>query len=77
MPPTESHTSVGRLTPAEIEVLSQLSNQLSVSAIAAGRSRSVATISKQKQSAMRKLGITSSHQLHVYLSQVRNDTDDA
>ncbi|AWH29573.1 DNA-binding response regulator [Stenotrophomonas sp. YAU14A_MKIMI4_1] len=63
----------GDLTKAEIDVLRQLSNKLSVTEIAQRRSRSVATISRQKTSAMKKLGINNSRQLHSYLSSLRGD----
>lgn len=61
----------GRLTRAEVEVLRQLANNMSVSAIALRSSRSKATISKQKASAMKKLGLDDSTQLYTYLSSLR------
>nr|WP_301554039.1 response regulator transcription factor [Stenotrophomonas sp. ZAC14A_NAIMI4_1] len=59
------------LTKAEIDVLRQLANNLSVTAIAARSSRSVATISKQKTSAMKKLGLVDTMQLYTYLRSLR------
>jgi len=59
------------LTKAEIDVLRQLANNLSVTAIAARSSRSVATISKQKTSAMKKLGLDDTRQLYAYLCALR------
>lgn len=59
------------LTQAEIDVLRQLANNLSVTAIATRSSRSVATISKQKTSAMRKLGLVDTMQLYTYLRSLR------
>jgi len=66
VPPPEAE-----LTKAEIDVLRQLANNLSVTAIAARSSRSVATISKQKTSAMRKLGLVDTMQLYNYLRALR------
>lgn len=59
------------LTTSEVEVLRQLADNLSVSAIATRSSRTKATISKQKSSAMKKLRIDDDAQLYAYLSQVR------
>lgn len=56
------------LSPREADVLRMIAARHSVSEIAAQQNRSVATISHQKASAMRKLGITSDVELHLYLA---------
>lgn len=59
---------VSQLSPREIEVLRLIAARRTVSEIAQQQSRSVATISHQKISAMRKLGLASNAELHVFLS---------
>ncbi len=61
----------GRLTRAEVDVLRQLGIHLSMTEIADRRSRSITTISRQKASAMKKLGLSNSRQLHDYLNSLR------
>lgn len=63
-----------RLTASEAEVLRQLANNLTVSAIASRSSRTVATISKQKASAMKKLDLHGNAQLYAYLSYLRGES---
>jgi len=55
------------LSPRETEVLRLLANGMSVSGIAAQLNRSITTISHQKNSAMRKLGITNDADLFSFL----------
>ena len=55
------------LSPRETEVLRLLANGMSVSGIAAQLNRSITTISHQKNSAMRKLGITNEADLFSFL----------
>lgn len=57
-----------RLTRKEIEVLRELFNGYSVGHIARAQQRSVKTISAQKMSAMRKLGVETDHELIILLS---------
>ncbi|WP_460132059.1 response regulator transcription factor [Pseudomonas sp. S1_E04] len=57
------------LTPKEQEVLRCFLDGMSVSSIAAKFSRSASTISTQKQSAYRKLGITSDSELFKFTQQ--------
>nr|WP_314561603.1 response regulator transcription factor [uncultured Pseudomonas sp.] len=57
------------LTPKEHEVLRCFLNGMSVSSIAAKFSRSASTISTQKQSAYRKLGIGSDSELFMFTQQ--------
>ncbi|MDA5337279.1 response regulator transcription factor [Stenotrophomonas maltophilia] len=65
------HIPSERLTTAEVEVLRQLSIHLSMTEIADRRSRSITTISRQKASAMKKLGLSNSRELHDYLNSLR------
>ena len=51
------------LTPREHEVLRCMLEGMSITAIARKFSRAVATISAQKHSALRKLGLRSTHEL--------------
>lgn len=60
-----------RLTRAEVDVLRQLSIRLSMTEIADRRSRSITTVSRQKASAMKKLGLRNSRELHDYLNSLR------
>lgn len=60
-------TKAKQLSAREIEVLRMISSHKTVSEIAALQNRSIATISHQKISAMRKLGIATDAELHVYL----------
>jgi len=59
---------VSQLSPREIEVLRLIAAHRTVSEIAQQQNRSVATISHQKISGMRKLGLTTDAELHVYLN---------
>ncbi|MBO0493282.1 response regulator transcription factor [Pseudomonas sp. Marseille-Q1929] len=70
--PVERATSVrlnSRLTPKEQEVLRCFLEGMSVSSIAVKFSRSVSTISTQKQSAYRKLGIKTDGELFMFTKQ--------
>ncbi|WP_438867869.1 response regulator [Pseudomonas sp. L1(2025)] len=58
-----------RLTPKEQEVLRCFLDGMSVNSIAAKFSRSASTISTQKQSAYRKLGISSDSELFKFTQQ--------
>ena len=58
-----------RLTPKEQEVLRCFLEGMSVSSIAVKFSRSVSTISTQKQSAYRKLGIKTDSELFMFTKQ--------
>lgn len=57
------------LSPKEIEVARLLASGLSVSEIAARLHRSKQTVSAQKVSAMRKLGVTNDAALFIYLQE--------
>jgi two-component system capsular synthesis response regulator RcsB len=57
-----------QLSPREIEVLRLIAAHRTVSEIAQQQNRSVATISHQKISGMRKLGFTTDAELHVFLN---------
>lgn len=57
-----------QLSPREIEVLRLIAAHRTVSEIAVQQNRSVATISHQKISAMRKLGLATDAELHVLLN---------
>lgn len=59
---------ISQLSPREIEVLRLIAAHRTVSEIAQQQNRSVATISHQKISGMRKLGLASDAELHVFLS---------
>ncbi len=56
----------GRLSPHEAEVVRLFVHGLTVTAIAERLSRSVKTISRQKNDAMRKLGVDNHSQLYAY-----------
>lgn len=65
----ESRTEgILRLSPREAEVLRLYAARHTVSEIASMHNRSVATISHQKICGMRKLGITTDAELHVFLN---------
>jgi two-component system capsular synthesis response regulator RcsB len=57
------------LSPRELEVIRLLAAGLSVGAIALQLSRSKQTVSAQKVSAMRKLGLTNDAALFIYLQE--------
>ncbi|MGL4270873.1 MAG: helix-turn-helix domain-containing protein, partial [Pseudomonas paracarnis] len=57
------------LTPKEREVLRCFLDGMSVSSIAAKFSRSASTISTQKQSAYRKLGVRNDSELFKFIQQ--------
>lgn len=57
-----------QLSAREIEVLRMIAGHKTVSEIAALQNRSIATISHQKINAMRKLGLATDAELHIYLS---------
>ncbi|WP_159093614.1 response regulator transcription factor [Stenotrophomonas sp. SAU14A_NAIMI4_8] len=59
---------VSQLSPREIDVLRQIAAHRTVGEIAVQQMRSVATISHQKISGMRKLGLKTDAELHVFLS---------
>ncbi|WP_342321931.1 response regulator [Kosakonia sp. BYX6] len=58
------------LTPKENEVLRLLLRGLTVNEISTRLSRTKQTVSAQKKSAMRKLGVTSEYELYEYLQQL-------
>jgi two-component system capsular synthesis response regulator RcsB len=57
------------LSPKELEVVRLLASGLSVSEIAGRLHRSKQTVSAQKVSAMRKLGVTNDAALFIYLQE--------
>lgn len=68
----EARDLAHRATPAalskgERDVLDGLGRGLNLSMIAQQRGRSPKTVSRQKSDAMRKLGLTSNHELHAFL----------
>ena len=65
---SSTRKGVSELSPREIEVLRLIASHRTVSEIAAQQSRSVATISHQKISGMRKLGLATDAELHVFLN---------
>ncbi len=65
-----------RLSPREIEVLRAYAKGHSLSDIAALMGRSFKTISRQKRSAMAKLGLVNDAQLYQYLADVNAGTGD-
>jgi two-component system, NarL family, captular synthesis response regulator RcsB len=69
-PPAAALVSTQTLTPRESEVLRCCLEGLSVTAIASKFSRSIKTISAQKQSAYRKLGLRTDHELFKIRSQL-------
>jgi two-component system capsular synthesis response regulator RcsB len=58
------------LTPKESEVLRLLLRGLTVSDISTRLNRTKQTVSAQKKSAMRKLGVTSEYELYQQLQQL-------
>lgn len=60
---------IAQLTGKELEVLRHLMGGSSVTVVATTLQRSVKTISAQKISAMRKLGVTSDHELVMFCLQ--------
>jgi two-component system capsular synthesis response regulator RcsB len=60
-----------RLSPREVEVLRAFAEGRGLSEIAARMGRSFKTISRQKRSAMAKLGLVNDAQLYQYLAGVR------
>lgn len=63
---SSAEQSVAALSPSEFEVLRQFVAGTSVSEIAHNRNRSVKTISAQKASAMRKLGVRTDQELVAF-----------
>ena len=59
-----------KLTPKENEVLRLLLRGMTVNDISTRLSRTKQTVSAQKKSAMRKLGVTSEYELYQYLQQI-------
>ena len=59
-----------RLTPKENEVLRLLLRGMTVNDISTRLNRTKQTVSAQKKSAMRKLGVTSEYELYQYLQQI-------
>lgn len=55
------------LSQGEREVLEALRSGMNINMIAQQRGRSPKTVSRQKSDAMRKLGLTSNHELHAFL----------
>lgn len=61
------------LSPRELEILKLFSEGMSVTEIARSTSRGMSTVSQQKTSAMRKLGLTSDAQIFDYVRSRRSD----
>ncbi|MEN0583558.1 MULTISPECIES: response regulator [unclassified Kosakonia] len=59
-----------RLTPKENEVLRLLLRGMTVNDISTRLNRTKQTVSAQKKSAMRKLGVTSEYELYQYLQHI-------
>ncbi|WPO46543.1 response regulator [Pseudomonas sp. S1Bt23] len=68
--PVEPLAEVEQLSPREVEVLRLYGAGLSVNEIATHLNRSKQTISSQKSSAMRKLGLDSNASLYLYIQEV-------
>lgn len=68
MVPRKRKGHITQLSSRELDVLRLLAANWTVSQIAAHTNRSVATISRQKITAMKKLGISTNSELHVFLS---------
>ena len=62
----ERYEAGARISPREAEVVRLFADGMTVSEIAARLSRSVKTISRQKNDAMHKLGLHNNAQLYVY-----------
>lgn len=62
-----------RLSPREIEVMRGYAQGYQLPEIAAAMGRSIKTISRQKRSAMSKLGLVNDAQLYHYLAGIRAD----
>lgn len=60
---------INQLSRREIEVLRLIAMHRTVSEIALLQCRSVTTVSHQKNSAMRKLGLTTEAELHIFLNK--------
>ena len=67
---------ITRLSPREVEVLRAFAHGQGLSEIAERMGRSFKTISRQKRSAMAKLGLVNDAQLYQYLAGVRAGTID-
>jgi two-component system capsular synthesis response regulator RcsB len=65
-----------RLSPREVEVLRAYAQGYGLVEIAASMGRSLKTISRQKRSAMAKLGLINDAQLYQYLAGIRAGTLD-
>ncbi|BAV77275.1 DNA-binding response regulator, LuxR family [Pseudomonas chlororaphis subsp. aurantiaca] len=68
--PGQPVTQVEQLSPREVEVLRLYGAGLSVNEIALHLNRSKQTISSQKSSAMRKLGLDNNASLYLYIQEV-------
>lgn len=66
--PRKRKRHITQLSSRELDVLRLLAANWTVSQIAAHTNRTVATISRQKITAMSKLGISTNSELHVFLS---------
>lgn len=67
---TLSNVSVADLSKKELEVIRCFLDGLTVSMIAQKYNRSIKTISGQKQTALRKLGLTADHQLFIIKDEI-------
>ncbi|HGJ5892283.1 MAG TPA: response regulator [Arsenophonus apicola] len=65
-----SNVSVADLSKKELEVIRCFLDGLTVSMIAQKYNRSIKTISGQKQTALRKLGLTADHQLFIIKDEI-------
>ncbi|HGJ5865351.1 MAG TPA: response regulator [Arsenophonus nasoniae] len=65
-----SNVSISDLSKKELEVIRCFLDGLSVSMIAQKYNRSIKTISGQKQTALRKLGLTADHQLFIIKDEI-------
>ncbi|WGL98410.1 response regulator transcription factor [Arsenophonus sp. aPb] len=65
-----SNVSVSDLSKKELEVIRCFLDGLTVSMIAQKYNRSIKTISGQKQTALRKLGLTADHQLFIIKDEI-------
>jgi two-component system capsular synthesis response regulator RcsB len=61
------HGTLKDLSPRELEILTLFSQGMSVSDIARNTRRGMSTVSQQKASAMRKLGLSSDSQIFAYV----------
>jgi len=68
-PPVDSDTVRARLSPRELEVIRLFTGGMAVGDIARQLQRSIKTVSTQKVSAMRKLGVSNDQELIEYCLQ--------